>query len=315
MISKRKSFKRILVIIIAFIVSFFIISFTVTKLVYDGIFRRYDCEYHEYDAVSDKFTLNCEELNFFSGENKLSARLYKSRAENAKSALIVLAPGFNSCGENYIFQIDYLLNEGWSVFAFDPTGCCSSEGKSAKGFPQELLDLRSAINFIETSGRFGYNSIALLGHSRGGYSVCSVLASNYDIAAVVSVSGINSAMDGVMSAAKKAVGPAAYGNYGFLWLYQTMLFGADTVNLRADKALAASDVPALIIHGEDDETVPATRYSIYSHKDEIGGDNVEFLLRRDPANDGHTDLLFEDESSANRELMESINSFLEKNIK
>ena len=182
MVSKRKSAKRILSIIIIFIISFLIVSFAVTKIIYDGTFKRYDCLYHEYDPLSDKFALNYESLNFYSGENRLSAKLFKG--DKDAKALVVFAPGFNSCGENYIFQINSLLEGGFAVFIFDATGHCGSDGDSAKGFAQELLDLNAAINFIENEERFGYNSIALVGHSMGGYAVCCALAQNSNIAAV-----------------------------------------------------------------------------------------------------------------------------------
>ena len=312
MVSKRKFTKRILSVIIIFIVSFLIVSLTATKFIYDGIFKRYDCPYHEYDPLSDKFTLNHQNLNFYSGKNKLAGKLFKG--DKNADTLVVFAPGFNSCSENYLFQITGLLDGGFAVFTFDATGHCASEGRSAKGFAQELLDLNAAINFIENKKRFGYNNIALVGYSMGGYAACCALAENKNISAVVSIAGINSAMEGVMSGAVRSVGSFVYANWGGLWLYQSMLFGAETVNLRADKILSQSAVPTLIIQGEDDETVPMNRFSIYSHKEEIKSSNVEFVLRQDPANDGHTDILFED-SSANGELMKIINDFLTEKVK
>ena len=118
-----------------------------------------------------------------------------------------------------------------------------------------------------------------------------------------------------MGSSTQYVGPLAYGNYGFLWLYQAMLFGTDTLSLSADSEISKSDVPVLLIHGKEDTQVPMDRYSIVSHKEEITSDNVEYIIRSSPDNSGHTDLLFDEDGTANDELMQEIHEFLLKNVK
>lgn len=316
MVSVRKSrFKRILISIIAFFLIFCISSMVATKIIYDSIFVRYD---HESTGVPDElyeFVLLREASFFYSGETRLSGYLYKSEPDIDRDALIIIAPGFNSCADSYLWQIKRLTEYGWSVFIFDSTGCCSSEGESTVGFPQKLCDMKAAINYVESNRRFGYNDIVLLGHSQGGYAACGALGDEYDISAVVSVSGINSAMEGVIGSATNYVGPLAYGNYGFLWLYQAMLFGKETLNTTAKDQINKSDVPVLIIHGDNDTTVPYDRYSIISHKDDITSDKVQYVVRSAPNHNGHTDLLFDDDGTANDALMREIHNFLIKNIK
>lgn len=310
---KKFKFKRIWsVIIIAVLV--LLVSFAATKIVYDQTFKRYDCEVTSHHPMLEETVNAREEKTYSSGENKLRGYLYRSNAAQKKDALIIMAPGFNSCADGYLWQIQELLELGWSVLAFDPTGCCGSEGASCKGFPQEVLDLKETINYVEKQDRFGYNELVLLGHSRGGYAVCCALEYDYEIAAAVSISGINSAMEGVIGSAATYVGPVAYGNYGFLWLYQAMLFGSETVNLRADKAISGSDVPILLIHGADDTTVPCDKYSVVSHRAEITNENAEYLIRYAPDNAEHTDLMFDDDGTANDDLIKIISDFLEKKI-
>ena len=132
---------------------------------------------------------------------------------------------------------------------------------------------------------------------------------------MISVSGINSAMDGVIGASRQYVGDLAYANYGFLWLYQTMLFGEDLVDLRADKILNNTDKPVLIIHGEDDTKAPIDKFSIISYKDEINNKKVEYFICSAPDNSGHTDLLFEKDGTADDRVIKKINDFLVKNIR
>ncbi len=314
MISNIKR-KKVLISIIIALLTFKIVSFSVTQVVYHSIFWRYDCNL-SVDSTELKNIINTRQnFKYKCKENLLTGFLYKSTQSQKKDTLIVLAPGFNACSDNYLWQIKELLDYGWSVFAFDTTGCCRSQGNSALGFPQEIIDLEATLKFIENNNKFNFKNIALLGHSRGGYAVCCALSTNYDIAAVISISGINSAMEGVLGASTKYVGDLAYANYGFLWAYQSALFGPNIVNLRADKVLSKSNTPALIIHGENDNKVPTNRFSIISHKKEINNSNVEYYVCSSPNNSGHTDLLFEENHTANNCVISKINDFLSKSIK
>ncbi|MEE1075300.1 MAG: alpha/beta fold hydrolase [Acutalibacteraceae bacterium] len=311
--AKKSVFKRIVVIIIAVLIFFSAISMVATKIVYDNIFERYDTKI-EIPATLSDIVNGREKKEYYSGQNMLTGYLYRADINNSQNGLIIIAPGFHAGTDNYLWQIKSLLDYGWSVFVFDTTGSCESEGESSVGFAQILPDMEATIKYVEKNNRFGYNDIVLLGHSRGGYAACCALEYDYDIAAVISVSGINSAMEGVIGSAVDYVGPLAYGNYGFLWMYQAMLFGSKTLNTNADEAISNSDVPVLIIHGENDTEVPLDEFSIISHSDEITSKKVEYLICSEPYQNGHTDLLFNKDGTANDKLMAEINDFLIKNI-
>ena len=305
----NKKTKKVLITIIMSIALLLILSFLATKWIYDGTFSRYDCG---APAVSDDAR---QTFRYPSGENTLSGYLYACDTAAKKDALIVLTPGHRACVDTYRSQIRELVDYGWSVFAFDGTGCCTSEGNSCVGFPQTVLDLNATLDYLASQNNLGYEHVALLGHSRGGYAACCSLAYGYDVSAVVSVSGVNSAMEGIIGAASRYVGDLAYGNYGLLWLYQTMLFGTEPVGLRADRVLSDTDTPVLLVHGEDDTTVPMDKFSIVSHRDEIDSPHTEYLIRRAPDSAGHTDLLFDTDGTANDEVIRSIHEFLTEHIK
>ena len=127
---------------------------------------------------------------------------------------------------------------------------------------------------------------------------------------MVSVSGVNSAMEAVMQPALEAAGPVSYGNYGFLWLYQAMLFGAETLDLQASEIISRQDVPVLVVHGTKDEQIPMDACSIISHKEEIQSPQVEYLL----CDAGHTDLMYDPDGTANNELIKNIHSFLLRSV-
>lgn len=302
---KKLSFKKVLVIIIVALILFSAVSMAATKFIYDRVFVRFDAPI-QIPAEYSYLTNARETKSYPSDDAILNAHLYRADTENSKDTLIILAPGFKAGADSYISQIEALLKKGWSVFAFDPTGCKSSGGDSSVGFAQEFLDLEATLKYVESCSRFGYNDIVLLGHSRGGYAACLMLSRGYDISAVVSISGVNSSMAAIMNSAEDKIGPLAYLNYGYLWAYQSLIFGAETVNLSADEVIDSCDTPVLIIHGKDDSEVPPDKYSIYSYKNENTNPNVDFEL----LDGGHTDLLFSQNGGANAITMSKIDEFL-----
>lgn len=307
--AKKFSVKKGLRIVIIGLLIYCIVSSVATVVIYNSIFSRYD------GSVSVPPTLqpmvdSRQAHRYPSGEHTLCGYLYRAEEHLDRQALVVIAPGFQAGADSYLWQVESLLSYGWSVFIFDPTGSCESQGESAVGFSQELLDLEATLKYIANLNFFDYNDLILLGHSRGGYAACCALRNDYPISAVVSVSGIDSAMDGVIGSAENYVGPLAYANYGFLWAYQTYLFGAETVNLSACRQLSQKDVPALVIHGATDGKVPTDRHSIFAQQDTEPGAHVRFLLWTESQQDGHTSILFDEDGTANDELMEQIHLFL-----
>ena len=276
-----------------------------TKMIYDGIFVRYD----EPAQIPQALSATVQQRHvcqFPSGENQLTGYYYGAAEPESAPGLIVLVPGFSAGGDDYVWQIRELLDYGWGVFTFDATGTLRSQGESQVGFSQLVADLEAALKYVENNRRFGYNELVLLGHSRGAYAACCALAQPRDVAAVVSVSGVNSPMECIMQMSSQYVGPVSYGNYGFLWLYQAMLFGADTLQLQAAEIISESNVPVLLIHGSEDRQIPVDTGSIISHREQIASAQVEYLL----LDGGHTDLLYDADGTANNALIKKIHEFL-----
>ena len=305
--SNRK--KIIIRIILIFILLNIIACPIITKIIYDKMFPRYD----ETVVVADEYKPLVDArktYDFEVGKNTLKGYLYDNED---KTALIVLAPGFNSSCDNYLPQIKKFYDAGYGVFTFDTTGSCTSEGKSSVGFEQELVDLDEALNFVESQGNFGYGKLALFGHSRGGYSVCSVTLFGHKADAIVSVGGINSAMEGIMEPAVDMMGNFAYANYPMLYLYQLVLFDKDYVDADAVDAFNKTTIPTLVVHGAKDEKIAVDEYSVYSHMDEIEkndvNDEVDYILDDTPGKDGHVDILTDDA------LMDDIVSFIDESVR
>ncbi|MBO5982066.1 MAG: alpha/beta fold hydrolase [Clostridia bacterium] len=309
----KRIFKRILQYTVIIAITFLIVSAGATKVIYDLCFPRYESTENIIDEELVKLNEERTKTSFYSGENLLAGYLY-SPADETKDNLVIFVLGINAAVNDYLWQIKSFTDNGYGVFIFDPTGCGESEGKSAVGFSQILIDLNAALDFAEKEENFGFERIFLFGHSRGGYAACCALHFDHDITAVASVNGINSAMEGIMMPAAKAIGDIAYTNYPLLWLYQVSLFGTETVNISAVRSLEESKVPALIIHSTEDEVVPADRFSIISHVE-----NTEYITEIhdfDTSNkDSHTGILFDKDGKANKELFETVIHFFEKAAK
>ena len=303
---KKSKLKRIFLIIITVLFVYSAVSMLVTKLVYDRIFDRYDTQVQVPQALTE-MTARRQTVQYPCEENTLTGYYYPACQEDPYG-LVVLVPGFHAGADSYLWQIQSLQDSGWAVFSFDPTGSYQSQGDSQVGFSQTLVDLEATLNYIEKNNSFGYNELVLMGHSRGGYAACCALSQDHDISAVVCVSGVNSAMEGVMEMSADKVGPIAYCNYGYLWLYQTMLFGRETLSQQACETISQSDVPVLVVHGTQDEDVEKS--SVMAHKKDITSDKVEYLY----CSAGHTDLLYDSDGTANDQLMADIQEFLLRSI-
>lgn len=313
--TKNSKLKLVIKIIVVFIILNIIACPIITKVIYDSMFPRYDCDPIVIEGKYEAIVANRETEKFSSGDNELVGYLY---ASDEKDVLVVVVPGMNASMDEYLPQILRFSEEGWGVFTFDPTGTCLSEGKSMVGFEQELLDLDEALTFVESNGNFGYEKIVLFGHSRGGYAATAVPLFDHDIACIISIGGINSAMEGIMEPAVGMMGGFAYANYPMLYLYNIMIFGKGYVDANAVEAMDKTDVPTLIIHGSEDERIAVDEYSTYSHQVDIEAtdvnDEVDYILATEEGCNGHSDILRNSEGEANIELMEEIISFIAQNV-
>ena len=295
-IKPKRIFKIIGLSIIGIILIFSIISMIVVKFVYDGQFPRYDR--HDETITADLRYTDIEEeyprdlVNFNSGKNRLQGYVYGS---DNNMGLVVVAHGLGGGADSYLSQITYFVDQGWRVFAYDATGSFDSEGKTTKGFPQSLLDLDAALDYIEIQPEFDNIPILLFGHSWGGYAVANVLHYSHEIAGVVTVSGVNSSMEIIIEQGQRMMGGFIHTQYPFLWLYQRMLFGK-TASLNAVDAINESDIPVLIIHGTEDELVSYKGCSIISKIDDMTNPNVRIMPISETDRNGHNNIFRSDEA-------------------
>lgn len=299
---RRRRALRITAVIIVAVLLLSLGMLAVTKFIYDAIFPRYERSALEtalnisYSEIMD--TYERERVEFMSEENRLTGYVYGG---TNSLGLVVIAPGLSDGAEDYTSLAMGFVDLGYRVFTFDTTGSFESEGENSVGFPQEVIDLDNALKFIESDPTLKDLPLFLFGHSRGGYASAMMCKSEHDIKAVATVGAVNSPMEITMEWSTNYAGAFAYTGYPALYAYQTMVFGADIMSTSGAEAIDEGNVPALVIHCENDVTVSIDGSSIYAHKDEVDNPKARFMLYENEDNAGHTTLLFTKEANTYRE--------------
>lgn len=315
--NKSSKAKKIIRIVLIVILSFIAISFAMTKIIYDHIFARYEVQdiVADYEEEFEDLVNMRSAYDFYVGKTRLQGYLYEAQylpegSGNKADSVVIIAPGIHRDCEEFLPLIQSFMEHDYDVFIFDPMGCGHSDGKSMVGYSQETFDLEAAVDCVDS--HWDYEHVFLFGHSRGATAVCAA-AETCDVDGVVEVSGLNEAMDAIMTYSVGAIGNAAYGNYPFLWLYQVALFDTETMKFEADDAIDETGLPFMIVQGSEDDTATADKFSIYAHKDEIESDKVVYEYYTEEGDNQHTDILYEDEDFmiANQDLMEKICAFYE----
>ena len=250
-----------------------------------------------------------QSISFMSGDETLYGFIYGAGTRG----LVVFTHGMNTQHTDYLDAILLLARRGWRVLAYDCTGAGHSDGDSQRGLTQALVDLDAALTFVEQRYDLAELPRVLFGHSQGGFASCAVLALGHKADAVVSVSGFVSAQRGLMGTAELRYGPAAWALYPFLKADVKRTFDA-FADVTAVDGLNAQPVPALIIHGENDITIPFRRDSINAQAKRINNPNAAYLVSRTPGRRGHSDILWstnEDGSKVpNPDIYDTMDAFL-----
>lgn len=309
--SKKKLMKKILKGIAITIIIYITLSLVSTKIIYDSVFRHYSAKEPQSIISENAQMMKMRKQFSYPCENgSLTGHLYY--APQCKQGLIVLVPGFRAESIEYEGVINALTNKGFDVFAFNPTGHGKGSKGSSVGYAQIIKDVNSTLNFIDKSEMFLYDNIYLLGHSRGGYGICCAMNGHGSIDAAVCINSTDTSMDAIMAYSTEYAGNAAYANYPFLSMYESILFGSDLSSSSAVRHINKSDIPIFVIQAQNDEHISKDKYSLYSKMDEITSKKAEFLLYNKNGSDGHTSILYDKNRIANQDIIDTIVSFYEK---
>lgn len=278
---------KIIKIFLAALLLFSAISMTGILFIFQTFFARFERNYNtgylSYEDVEGQYERSI--ITFPSGRSRLKGYIY---GEAHTKGLVVIVHGLGGGAESYLAETLYFVDRGFRVFSFDCTGSFGSEG-SLGGLSQSLLDLRAALDYIAKDNSLKQLPLMLYGHSMGGYAVTSILNYDYDIEAVVSVSGFNSPMEAMVERSSQYIGILAYLEYPFLWGYQALMYG-ETAFVQAIDGINRSDAPVMIIHGNKDRSVTYDGSGIIAYRDRITNPNIIYKTCDTPYRNDHKNL-------------------------
>ena len=237
----------------------------VTKRVYDKMFaHRFYCDKLLTFSMSDFPDLTREKHIFYSGKrNKLTGYLYQKEGMEIKGVFI-FAHGYGNGGHTtYLDLIHSICMHGYAVFAYDATGYDESEGRSMKGFTQGMIDADHAISYIESLNEEKHFPLYLCGHSWGAYSMSTAIMNHPNVKGLIAFSGFNSATTIFKANGEKYAGKKADEFMVYVDTYEKLLFG-DISEVTAVDAFRRTNAKIVIVHSQDDETVPISAgFNIY----------------------------------------------------
>lgn len=301
---KRRRVIKIVLIVIGVLAGVFVVaSFVLINHFMKEYFNRSEQKkYSEYMRWADYKNFERETVTFPSGKETLTGYIYGK--ENTAKGLVVISHGLGSYSEGYIAETKYFVDNGFMVFAYDNTGSGASTGDSCVGLVQSVLDLDSALTYVEQNPVFEGLPICLYGHSWGGYATTAILNYDHDIIAVASLAGYNDSLDEMSYVGKSLIGSFVYVEKPFIWLTLRMTFG-DQMGLTAVNGInRATHTAVMIIQGDLDDFVGFDGPCIYANQDKIRRDDVQFVLLEGRE---HSDLMM-DHSTERLSYMEELDA-------
>ena len=201
-----------------------------------------------YFSADDFSGLNREAYRFKSSMgHDLSGYIYSY--ESPKSGkLVVFDHGFGGGHRSYMKEIEKLCAHGFTVFAYDHTGCMESGGENPNGMAQSLCDLNDALTAIKSDARFAGVELYVMGHSWGGFSTLNISALHPEVSRIVVLSGFVSV-------------PMLVGSYfgGIMKPYRKPIMELEKaanprfVACNAVESLSGSKAKALLIYSDNDK--------------------------------------------------------------
>lgn len=264
---KNKALTITLISVVALVLVCVIVLYCVAVSIYKGSFN-YRCTTSESNTFTiEQFPqLSRERHTFQSNKGQtLVGYLYHSpQSVEQQKGVVVFAHGLGAGGQRgYMNIFDIVAQRGYYVFAYDATGNDESEGEVVGGLPQGFIDLDYAISYAQTIDEIKQLPFVLMGYSWGGLSVTNVLNYHPEVKAVASLAGWNESMNLIEYRGYQMVGGIAKALIPFGAAYEFFTYGNYAFS-SSMKGFANSDCGVMIVHSQDDTTIPVEYgYDLY----------------------------------------------------
>ena len=238
----------IIIVIIAVLIIIFLMIFLILKLAFQ---RRFDAHPQlKYFTIRDfpEFDFDSVEFKNKQGITLRGGFYYDDRLQPHQK-LIVFSQGIGPGHQAYTHLIMEFVRKGFIVFAYDNMGCGLSDGKTIRGIPQAIDDLRSALTYLSKT-TYASLPMSVMGHSWGAYASIRAAKMGFPIQRIISVAPFNdvSEMLGKYISWIRIFKP-------IVKIITWLSFGALGV-LSTEAILHQTKIKTLIIAGEKDDDIP-----------------------------------------------------------
>ncbi len=204
-----------------------------------------------------------EKLYFKNSQGIRLCAVLSNPTNNKEKSIIVLCHGFSTSkdGRTYTRLEDILTQRDLSTFRLDFFGHGESEGKFEDITTSEAVDdVLSAIRFLKDSG---YVKIGLMGSSFGGLASILAAAKSKEPYVLALKSPVSNHLE-VLSNRFTTKDREYWRKKGFVemtgvddeWHRLNYSFYEDAERIDGYEAAQKIRIPTLIVHGDEDETVP-----------------------------------------------------------
>jgi pimeloyl-ACP methyl ester carboxylesterase len=197
----------------------------------------------------------CEDVSFTSRDGTLLGGWWIPTPDAARGT-VILCPGQNGSMDQDVPQVVPLHQAGFNILMFDWRAHGRSEGKQVTMGVLEQLDLRGALDYLQTE--HGIGQVGVLGFSMGA-GISLLVAAQDDRIRVLVVDGAYPRLAGLLTAWGRVRGAPEWMARGMARL--AVWVGSLRCGYQLDRAnpvdLAPNiKVPMLFIHGDADPFVP-----------------------------------------------------------
>ncbi len=226
-----------------------------------------------YFQPSDFLGLSAHPYEFTANAGHTLKGYFYHYPQPVPGRLVVFDHGMGNGHRAYMREIEQLCKAGFLVFSYDHTGCMESGGEGTGGFATSLSDLDACIRTLKAEDNLKDRSIAVVGHSWGGFSTMNIGALHPEITHLVVMSGFVSV--------EKIVGQSFAGplkGYRKHILELEHQANPDYVDFNGIRSLRKTAAKVLLVYSDNDAMVKKE-----IHFDELqqmlgGRKNIHFLL-------------------------------------
>lgn len=232
--------------------------YIVTEEVYRKMFNHHINSYAPLSFSDEDFpNLEKQKSTFKSGKNTLVGYFYKDK-DTVPHSLIVFSHGYGGGGhKTYLDLINSFCKRGFIVYGYDATANDESQGDKIRGFTQGYIDADNAMTHIEKMRIYKDFPLYAVGHSWGAFSSSNAIGNHPKIKGLIAFSGFNKATGIFQANGYKYAGEQANEFMPYVDTFENFLFGKDSKTTAID-SFKRSKARIVIVHSEDDQTVPIT---------------------------------------------------------